>query len=63
MTLSTIPPAPPSVSTLTIDGWILLRRPAELTPPEFLQSLEDLRALRRLEWREVAGQVYVRWLS
>lgn len=61
--LSTIPPPPPSVSSLTIDGWIHLSRPVELSPEDFERALDDLTRAHKLAWRVIGNQVYVKWTS
>ena len=63
--LSTIPPPPSSHTTvaLILDGWILLRRPSDLTPEDFSQALSDLTALGKLSHRIIDGNVYVRWIQ
>lgn len=63
MTLSTIPPRPPSSTTLMIDGWVLLRRPDTLSPEDFEQALSDLSAMGKLTHRVINQEVYVRWLQ
>ncbi len=62
-TISSIPPRPPSSSTLMIDGWVLLHRPATLDIAEFEQALSDLEVTGKLLHRLVNGLVYVRWLQ
>ncbi len=71
-TLSSIPPRPPSSSTLMIrrlgefpieEEWILLHRPATLDVAEFEQALSDLEVTGMLLHRLINGNVYVRWLQ
>lgn len=61
--LSTIPPRPPSSTSLMIDGWILLRRPDTLSSVDFQQALSDLSVAGKLCHRVIDGNVYVRWLQ
>lgn len=63
MTLSFVPPRPPSSATLILDGWTLLRRPDTLSVVDFLQALSDLQTLGKLSHRNIDGNVYVRWLQ
>lgn len=63
MTLSSIPPRPPSSATLILDGWTLLRRPSTLDSTEFEQALSDLATAGKLVHRNINGNVYVRWLQ
>ncbi len=61
--LSTIPPRPPSSTTLMIEGWVLLRRPDTLSPEDFSQALCDLEVAQKLRYKNIEGDVYVRWLQ
>ncbi len=62
-TLSTIPPRPPSSSTLILSGWVLLRRPDTLSFEDFSQALCDLEVAGKLQHQLINGSVYVRWLQ
>jgi hypothetical protein len=46
-----------------IEGWVLLRRPDTLSPEDFSQALCDLEVAQKLRYKNIEGDVYVRWLQ